>query len=105
MKFSEAWLREWANPAIDTDTLAAKLTMAGLEVDAVTPAAPAFSGVVVAEIISAEQHPNADKHRRRELVFACPWLPLVLCSPVTLKSREPSYAVLNHWVCFVGVTS
>jgi phenylalanyl-tRNA synthetase beta chain len=37
--------------------------MAGLEVDAVTPVAPAFSGVVVGEIAAIEQHPDADKLR------------------------------------------
>ncbi|MEH6652469.1 MAG: phenylalanine--tRNA ligase subunit beta [Motiliproteus sp.] len=61
MKFSEQWLRQWVNPAIDTDELMAQITMAGLEVDGVEPAAAEFSGVVVGEILSAEQHPNADK--------------------------------------------
>ncbi|MBD2859191.1 phenylalanine--tRNA ligase subunit beta [Spongiibacter sp. KMU-158] len=61
MKFSEKWLREWVNPEIDSDTLAAQLTMAGLEVDALEPVAGAFSGVVVAEILSAEPHPDAQK--------------------------------------------
>ena len=42
MRFSEAWLREWVNPAIDSATLADQLTMAGLEVDSVEPAAPLF---------------------------------------------------------------
>lgn len=63
MKFSEQWLREWVNPAIDTETLCEQLTMAGLEVDGVEPAAPDFSGVVIGEILEAEQHPNADKLR------------------------------------------
>ncbi|WP_210398202.1 phenylalanine--tRNA ligase subunit beta [Motiliproteus sediminis] len=63
MKFSEQWLREWVNPAIDTDALVAQITMAGLEVDSVEPVAGAFSGVIVAEVVSAEQHPNADKLR------------------------------------------
>ncbi len=63
MKFSEQWLREWVNPAIDTDQLVAQITMAGLEVDAVEPAAAEFSGVVIGEILSAEQHPDADKLR------------------------------------------
>jgi phenylalanyl-tRNA synthetase beta chain len=63
MKFSESWLREWVTPAIDTTELVAQLTMAGLEVDAVEPVAPAFSGVVVGQIVSVEQHPNADKLR------------------------------------------
>lgn len=63
MKFSEQWLREWVNPAVDNDTLSAQLTMAGLEVDAVAPVAEAFSGVVVGEVLQVEQHPDADKLR------------------------------------------
>jgi len=63
MRFSEAWLREWVNPAIDSATLADQLTMAGLEVDAVEPAAPAFGGVVVGHVRSVAQHPDADKLR------------------------------------------
>ena len=63
MRFNEAWLREWVNPAIDTDTLVQQLTMAGLEVDAVEPAAPAFTGVVVGQVESCEPHPDADKLR------------------------------------------
>ncbi|MDT4331788.1 phenylalanine--tRNA ligase subunit beta [Methylomonas sp. MED-D] len=63
MQVSEAWLRELVNPPIDTAALVAQLTMAGLEVDAVTPVAAEFSGVVVAEVLSTEQHPNADKLR------------------------------------------
>lgn len=63
MKFSEAWLREWVNPAITTEQLVAQLTMAGLEVDAAQPAAGKFSGVIVGEIISTEPHPNAEKLR------------------------------------------
>ena len=63
MKISEQWLREWVSPELSTQELAHQLTMAGLEVDAIDPVAGVFSGVVVAEIISAEQHPDADKLR------------------------------------------
>jgi len=63
MRFSEHWLREWVNPALTSEELGAQLTMAGLELDALEPAAPAFSGVVVARILSAEPHPDADKLR------------------------------------------
>ncbi len=63
MQFSEAWLRTLVNPALDTSQLAHQLTMAGLEVEALTPAAPAFDKVVVAEILSAEKHPDADRLR------------------------------------------
>ncbi len=63
MKISEAWLRKWVDPAISTQALVDQITMAGLEVDAVEPVAGDFSGVVVGEILSAEQHPDADKLR------------------------------------------
>lgn len=61
MKFSEKWLRELVNPAISTQELVDQVTMAGLEVDEVEAAAKDFSGVIVGEILTAEQHPNADK--------------------------------------------
>jgi phenylalanyl-tRNA synthetase beta chain len=60
MKFSEQWLRSWVNPDVSREDLVARLSMVGLEVDAVQPVAGAFSGVVVGEILSAEQHPDAD---------------------------------------------
>jgi len=63
VKISEQWLREWVNPDIDTETLAHQMTMAGLEIEAIEPVAQAFSGVVIAQIKSAEQHPDADKLR------------------------------------------
>ncbi|OOZ44611.1 phenylalanine--tRNA ligase subunit beta [Solemya velum gill symbiont] len=63
MRFSESWLREWVNPAVDTETLSHQLSMAGLEVDSVSPAAPDFNGVVVGLVTALEQHPDADKLR------------------------------------------
>ncbi|CAM3219458.1 phenylalanyl-tRNA synthetase beta subunit [Pseudomonas gessardii] len=63
MKFSEQWLRGWVSPQVNRDELVARLSMAGLEVDSVTPAAGVFSGVVVGEVLSTEQHPDADKLR------------------------------------------
>jgi phenylalanyl-tRNA synthetase beta chain len=63
MKFSEQWLREWVNPAVDSDTLSAQLTMAGLEVDAMAPVAGAFTGIVVGEVLAVAPHPDADKLR------------------------------------------
>jgi phenylalanyl-tRNA synthetase beta chain len=63
MKISEKWLREWISPKLDTRALAERLTMAGLEVGAVEPVAPALNRVVVGEIISVAPHPSADKLR------------------------------------------
>lgn len=61
MKFSEQWLRDWVTPQLDTQAIADQITMAGLEVDAVEPVAASFSGVVVAEVLTKEKHPDADK--------------------------------------------
>ena len=63
MKFSEKWLRQWVDIDASTQQLVDKITMAGLEVDGVEPVAGDFTGVVVAEIVACEQHPDADKLR------------------------------------------
>ena len=63
MQFSESWLRQYVNPSLDSDALAHAMTMAGLEVEEQRSAAPAFTKVVVAQILSAEQHPDADRLR------------------------------------------
>lgn len=61
MRVSENWLREWVNPAVDTKQLAHTLTMAGLEIDGIEPAAPKFSGVVVAKVLEVKPHSDAKK--------------------------------------------
>ena len=61
MLFSVNWLKKWVDINLPVDELSGKLTASGLEVDTVEPVAAPFSGVVVAEITSCEQHPNADK--------------------------------------------
>jgi phenylalanyl-tRNA synthetase beta chain len=63
MQFPESWLREFCNPPLSTEKLAELLTMSGMEVEELRPVAPPFHGIVVAEILEAEQHPNADKLR------------------------------------------
>ena len=63
MQFSESWLRQYVNPALDSDGLAHAMTMAGLEVEEQYAVAPPFTKVVIAEILSTEQHPDADRLR------------------------------------------
>jgi len=61
MKVSEAWLREWVNSPVAGAELAAQLTMAGLEVDEVSPVSGDFQHVVVGFVRAARPHPQADK--------------------------------------------
>ena len=61
MKFSENWLRTWVNPGLSSEALGHVLTMAGLEVEALESVAPAFTNVVVGEVLEVVKHPNADR--------------------------------------------
>jgi phenylalanyl-tRNA synthetase beta chain len=61
MKVPYSWLADWVDIPWEPAELGSRLTMAGFELDGLEAAAPAFSGVVVAEILSAERHPQADK--------------------------------------------
>jgi phenylalanyl-tRNA synthetase beta chain len=88
MRFSESWLREWVNPSVDTQTLADQLSMAGLEVDAVAPAAPPFSGVVVGLVRSVVPHPDAEKLR----VCSVDLGPLYQAEPLSIVCGAPNVA-------------
>lgn len=63
MQFPESWLREFCNPPLSTEQLAETLTMGGMEVEDLHPAAPPFTKIVVGEIKEAVQHPDADRLR------------------------------------------
>ncbi|WP_118179350.1 phenylalanine--tRNA ligase subunit beta [Paraburkholderia phosphatilytica] len=61
MQFPESWLRTFVDPQLSTDELAHALTMAGLEVEDLRPAAPATSKIVVGRVLEVVKHPDADK--------------------------------------------
>ncbi|MFP5405187.1 MAG: phenylalanine--tRNA ligase subunit beta, partial [Gammaproteobacteria bacterium] len=61
MRVPESWLRSFISPDWSAEEIADRLTMAGLEVEEATAAAPPFSGVVVGEVREVAPHPNADK--------------------------------------------
>lgn len=87
MKFSEKWLRSWVNPPLDQVELAEQLSMAGLEVDGVTPVAEAFNSVVVGEVVKCWQHPDADKLQVTE---------------VNIGTDEPTTIVCGAPNCLAG---
>ena len=61
MKVPYSWLAEWTELPWEARELGSRLTMSGFELESLEPAAPPFTGVVVAEILAAERHPQADK--------------------------------------------
>jgi phenylalanyl-tRNA synthetase beta chain len=63
MKFTLAWLKDHLDTRASLDELVARMTMIGLEVESVENKAEALAPFVIARVISAEKHPNADKLR------------------------------------------
>jgi phenylalanyl-tRNA synthetase beta chain len=61
MKLPYSWLAEWTEIPWEARELGSRLTMSGFELESLEPAAPPFTGVLVAEILGAERHPQADK--------------------------------------------
>ena len=86
MKISEQWLRQWVNPTNNSEQLAEQLTMAGLEIDDRYAVARAFNGVVVGEVISVEQHPDADKLRVTQVNIGA-------SEPIQIVCSAPNVAV------------
>ena len=61
MRLSLNWLADFVDLTVEAQALADRLTMAGLEVEAVEAVTPEFSGVVVGKVLSVERHPQADR--------------------------------------------
>ncbi len=61
MKVTRNWLKEYVDFDWSTEELAERLTMLGLEVEGVDKLGGAFEGVVVAQVVTRDRHPNADK--------------------------------------------
>lgn len=85
MKLSEAWLREWINPKVDTKTLAEKLTMAGLEVESITTIADKLEHVRVGQVVDVMQHPQADRLRVCQVNVGDDALLTIVCGAANVR--------------------
>lgn len=61
MKLSLKWLKDYVALPASVDELAKRLTMAGLEIEGISRPGDGLRGVVVAQILASDKHPNADK--------------------------------------------
>lgn len=91
MKVSLNWLKTLVDTGLSVDDIAHKLTMAGLEVEEMSPVAAAFTHIVVAEIKSVAPHPNADKLRVTEVDVGGSALLQIVCGApnVAVGMRVP----------------
>ena len=86
MQFSYSWLKTQANPNLSADELSHLLTMSGLEVEESEAAAPAFGGVVVAEVKSVEKHPDADRLNVTQVDAGTGELVQIVCGAPNVKA-------------------
>ncbi len=82
MKFTLSWLNTFVSvDGLAPDDLAEKLTMLGLEVEAVTPLYQGLEQIVVARIVSVAKHPNADRLSLCQVDNGTETLPIVCGAP------------------------
>ena len=86
MLFSEEWLRSVVNPDLTSDELAEAMTMAGLEVEDCSTIAPAFEGVVVAEVVDCVDHENSDHLHVCKVNVGAPELLQIVCGAPNVKT-------------------
>ena len=91
MKVSVNWLKELVDTQLSIDEIAHTLTMAGLEVEEVTPVAATFERVVIVEVKTIVPHPNADKLRVCNVDAGIGTLLQIVCGApnVTIGMRVP----------------
>jgi phenylalanyl-tRNA synthetase beta chain len=80
-----SWLRDFVDVPWGSKDLGARLTMSGFELEALEPAAPPFSGVVVAEIVEAARHPQADKLQVCKVRTKGPELLQIVCGAANAR--------------------
>ena len=88
MLVSEAWLREFVSPRIDAKELAERLTMGGLEVESMQPAAPSLhkKRVIVGRIIASRAHANAPRLQVCEVEVGSRAALSIVCGAANVKA-------------------
>ncbi len=104
MKFTLSWLKDHLETDASVDAIAAAMTMAGLEVEHVDDPAAKLGPFSVAKIISAEQHPNADRLRVCQVATRDGQKEIVCGAPNARAGLVTIYAPIGAYVPGLGVT-
>lgn len=96
MKCSESWLREWVNPNLSREELGHILTMGGLEVEEISPAAEEFKGIVIGQVKEVTKHPSAEKLTICKVDVGNNKLLTIVCGASNVKENlKVAVAMLN----------
>lgn len=86
MRVNEHWLREWVNPSLTIHELAEQLTMAGLEIESITPVAGKFSKVIVGNVLAVAPHPDAERLRVCQVDVGLPEQLTIVCGAANVRA-------------------
>ncbi len=104
MKFSLSWLKDHLNTSADINSVAAAMTMAGLEVEDIHDPAKALKPFSVAKVIEAARHPNADKLQVLQVDTVDGRKEIVCGAPNARAGMTTIYAPIGAYVPGLGVT-
>jgi len=104
MKFTVNWLRDHLDFDADLETLLHRLTMVGLEVEKVTDRAAGLESFVVAHVVEAKQHPNADKLRVCQVDTGSETYEVVCGAPNARTGMKGVFAAEGSYVPGTGIT-
>ncbi|MDD5759177.1 MAG: phenylalanine--tRNA ligase subunit beta [Desulfobulbaceae bacterium] len=114
MKFTVNWLKKYVDFDLSAGALADRLTMLGLEVDAVQSLYPGLEHIKVARIVSVEKHPNADKlslcdvmvgEEQKRIVCGAPNVRAGMLAPIALPGCQMPSGLLIKKSKIRGETS
>lgn len=104
MKFTLSWLKDHLETDADVHAIAEAMTMAGLEVEHVADPAAALAPFTVAKIVSAAQHPNADRLQVCQVETIDGMKEIVCGAPNARAGLATIYAPIGAYVPGLGVT-
>ncbi|MGB0684452.1 MAG: phenylalanine--tRNA ligase subunit beta [Magnetovibrionaceae bacterium] len=104
MKFTLSWLKAHLDTDATLDEITDKLTLIGLELEGVEDRAAGLESFVIAEVVSAEQHPDADKLRVCQVNTGSETLQVVCGAPNARAGLKGVFAASGAYVPGIDMT-
>jgi len=104
MKFSLSWLKTWLQTEATAAELTEKLSTIGLEVESVTNAAEALAPFIIAEVLEATPHPNADRLRACRVRIGGAEISVVCGAPNARGGMKAVFAPPGAFIPGTGIT-
>ncbi len=104
MKFTYSWLKEHLDTKASIEDVTDRLTMTGLEVDKVHDRAKDLKGFVVARVVEAKKHPDADKLTVCQVDNGSETVEIVCGAPNAREGLVGVFAASGSYIPGTGIT-